>query len=130
MFNWRDKDNIQREHERRPGRATWPLSTPGPAPPPETHTSRFRQNNTPKEAQRDWEGKQKITTQETLLFFFFFFGKSCPNSFPKLQALGGGHHDDSDSHWPFTSAKALMIPLMAAPHNGPGTWAEQRLTPI
>lgn len=80
---------------------------PGPAPPPETPTGRFRQDSTPKEVQRGWGGKQRKSPPRKHCFFFppLFFGKSCPNSSPKSQALGRGHHDHSRLHWPFTSTK-------------------------
>lgn len=86
VFNWRDMEDIHQE--RRPGRAAAgpfstlgphpaPTRTPGrgPAASPETQTSGFRQDSTPK---RGSEGVGKANRKKTTIarkhctFFFFW----------------------------------------------------------
>lgn len=45
----------------------------GAAPPPETPTSRFRQDSTLKEVQRDWGSKQRKSPPRKHCFSFFLF---------------------------------------------------------
>lgn len=57
---------------------------------PRDTNQRIQTGQHPKKRLRGgWKGKQKENhhSQETL---HFFFGKSCPNSFTKLQVPGGG----------------------------------------
>lgn len=92
-FNRRDVDDVQR----RPGHATGPCPPQGLTLPPlhqRRHSSRFRQDSTPKRgSERAGEAnrKQPQTQSTGFLFCLFFWGgdRSCPNSFPHLQATCG-----------------------------------------
>lgn len=76
-----------------PGPRPAPAAPPGqgPAPSPETHTSRFRQDSTPR---RGSEGageanRKKTTTDGKHCFFFFFFCK-LSKFLSKVETRGGG----------------------------------------
>lgn len=73
-----------------PGPRPAPAAPPGqgPAPSPETHTSRFRQDSTPRRGSEGaGEANRKKTTTDC--FFFFFFGK-LSKFLSKVEAHGGG----------------------------------------
>lgn len=88
----------------------------GPTPPPR-RTTRARACPSPRDTHQQIQTGQHPERRGTgeankgshhpgnTAFLLFFFGNSCPNSFPKSQALGGGPHDHSRLHWPFTLTK-------------------------
>lgn len=105
---------------------------PGPAPPPETPTGRFRQDSTPKEVQRGWGGKQRKSPPRKHCFFFppFFLVRVAQIPLQSHRLWAGGTMTIHVSTGLSPRPRALMVPLMAAPHNGPVIGVEQRLTPI
>ena len=106
VFNWRDTDDIQREHERRPGHAAWLLPTLGSHPtPPRTTKARacpsprdtHWQIQTGQHPERSPErlGRQtkEITTQETLLYSHpppFFWVRVAQIPFQSHRLWAGG----------------------------------------
>lgn len=139
MFNWHDMEDIQQDHERRPGRATWPLSTRGPHPAPtcttgqgpasspETQTSGFRQDSTPK---RGSEGVRKANRKKTTIarkhctFFFFFFVRVAQIPLQSCRYWAGAPRHLRLPHWPSTSARCsdpcahARCRLLTWPHEG------------
>lgn len=106
VFNWRDTDDIQREHERRPGHAAWLLSTLGSHPTP-SRTTKARACPSPRDTH--WQiqtgqhpersperlGRQtkEITTQETLLYSHpppFFWVRVAQIPFQSHRLWAGG----------------------------------------